>query len=799
MANYSIFGYDTPTGVASDTDPTPLNLFTAFYVLGVTTWSAAGVRFYLEPGSTAPTTGYTGYLWSGASAATATQLASVTFSGVAVGQWNEATFSTPVALTPGAYYWVSVYYPGGKYTYRTHAFDGSGGGSVPSSVSGATTTLYGAASVEVSPSNGAYGTGAAGTNATAGTGIAAWYGVDVIVSDGIAPGTIGPDAVSLTDAASFVRSGLASTVGLSASARDELNTTVTATASVSTGGSTPHKVKVSLWGNRISFGSALDSATQGPTLTTDASTYELGVSFWVTRDMKITGARIYKHPEAAGSIPVTLWNDAGATMAATTVTWTADAGGWREILFTTPVPVTTGREYRLSYYAANKKYASTPWAFNAQDHVEPPFLVKAFTAGPAGNINASVLNEGSHAVPNTHFPHSFYVDVLGEIDSNLPIYRRGYMDQWVSHTPSKAFPVAVFYSDPEWIADYAACGVTTLVGVPVTGPGYRDAVINAGVDVWATVDDYTYVQLLLTDPPLAARIVGWFACDEPDLAPTYRSPQDIRDVVAMIRRVDSTRPIMINFGTSVGVGQGWSFLRPGGPDLAAHFAEVMQSIQIADVTSLDHYNLAPSASQGRWGAWTYPVFINRLKQFSLNQKPIWAYIETTSQEAAAPTPGEVYAATWGSLIAGAKGVVFFDHRFASNGLTADFAALLRDAPMKAMVTAMAAEIQALAGALNADEANLITSVASSNTTAGPKGGTYGVPILSTSRISAPKSYVMAQSTRPGTTTGTFTVPSAAGRTLTVRGEGRTVTADSGGVFTDAFTSDYAVHVYEWNT
>lgn len=794
MANYSIFGPGAPSGVSSDTDPTPLNLFTGFYVLGVTGWSASGVRFYLDAGSTAPTAGYAGYLWSGVNATTATQLASVTFTGVAAGQWNEALFSTPVALTAGSYYWVSVYYPGGKSTYKANAFAGS----LASVVSGATTVLYGASNTEVIPSNGAYGTGAGGTVATSGSTSATWYGVDVIVSDGASPGALGPDAVGVTDAVSFIRTGQASTISLAAAAKDELNTTTSVNATIATGGTSLGTAKVSMMGNRIVFGSALDGTIQGPTPTIDAQPYELGISFWVTRDMKITGARIWKHPDAAGSIPVTLWNDAGATLATTTVTWTADAGGWREILFSTPASVVTGREYRVSYYAANARYGASPWVYNAQDYIEPPFLIKAYASTAAGAANASVMNLGSHAVPNTHFPSCFYVDVLGEVAIETPAYKRGYMDQWVNHTPSKAFPVGVFYSDPEYIMEYAAAGVTTLVGIPATAPNYRAPILASGVDVWATIDDYTYVQVLLSDPALAARIKGYFACDEPDLAPTYRSPQDIRDVVAGIRKVDSTRPIMINFGTATAVGQGWSFLTPGS-DIVRHYAEIMQSLEIADVTSVDHYNLSPVASAGRWGPWTYPVFITRLKQFTLGQKPIWAYVETTSQEAGYPTPAQVEQATWGSLIAGAKGIVFFDHRFGNNGVTQDFAALLHDPPMKAMVTALASSIQALAGALNADEANLVTSVVSSNTTTGPYGGTFGVPIQYTSRTFGGTSYLMAQSIRPGTTTGTFTIPAAAGKTLTVRGEGRTVSVNGSGVLVDSFAADYAVHVYEWTT
>jgi hypothetical protein len=550
-------------------------------------------------------------------------------------------------------------------------------------------------------------------------------------------------------------------------------------------------------GNRITFGSAQDQSILGPSLITDDQPYELGVCFWVKVATRITGARIYKHPDIAGSIPVTLWDDTGAVLATTTVTWVADGGGWRTVLFSSAVTVAIDREYRLSYFNPTLTYAYTPWVYNAQHYWEYPFQVRTFAWANGADVDASVIKAGSHGEPTKHVASCFYIDVLGEVEIDMPAHKNGYMNQWTGYDPSQAFPVAVFFADPEWIEDYASIGVNTLVGIPTGREDYRNPILNSGVDVWSNAPDATYAQNLLADPELAAQIVGWFVCDEPDLYGTWATPEEIRTVTNAIRSVDTTRPLMVNFGFSIAMGQGWAFLHPGGKDIVGHFDELIEDFGIADVISLDYYVLTPGASLGRYGPWAYGKFIDRLQQFSLGQRPVWGYVETASGEPGFPTPAAVKQAVWCQLIAGARGIVFFDHRFGNALVTSDFAAMLRDVPMKTMVQALSNTIQEIAGFLHADEAGLVTSVSSSNTTAPMLGATKGVPIECTSRISGGTSMVIAQSNRPGTTTGTFTVPSAANKTLIVRDESRTITANGSGVFTDDFASDYAVHIYTW--
>jgi hypothetical protein len=90
-------------------------------------------------------------------------------------------------------------------------------------------------------------------------------------------------------------------------------------------------------------------------------------------------------------------------------------------------------------------------------------------------------------------------------------------------------------------------------------------------------------------------------------------------------------------------------------------------------------------------------------------KPVWAVVELghpfSESDWPTITPPEVRAAVWQSLIAGARGIVYFNHSF---GGSAETQHILRDgadpsspyAPIRSVVTATNREIQALAPVLN---------------------------------------------------------------------------------------------------
>src|SRR6185312_3278977 len=587
------------------------------------------------------------------------------------------------------------------------------------------------------------------------------------------------------------------TYNANGTARDPLAVAATASKAGTTSGTTNHVIRRSAWQNLSSLSSMqFNDNTLGPVFKNEGTGNEFGVEFSTEIAVRITGARVYKAPLAAGATYVTLWSIAGVKLGEIAGTWVSDAGGWRTLEFATPVAIAANTKYIISYYAAGGFWAQNDWVYNGMDFIEYPFHIGRYEEGAEGKSGASRVGggvESGHIFPEIILPHNYYIDPIAEWDYSLPAAGPGYMNQFPNGQSSFQFPVGVFYPDPPFIEDYMSIGVNTMCGVPITGPGYREAILAAGCDVWGAADGETTVpEMVQSDAELAAHVKGYFLWDEPDMVHNYGSPDQLWTSLQEIRRVDSSRPIILNLGkwSSRSISYQWA---PVGATVNQMNENWMAYGEIADIMSLDDYCITDT----RMGIWAYPKMVGKLQQMSNGRLPIWSYIETCPVEGSDPTPVQVERCAWACLIAGAQGIIFFDHRFASAQYTQDFASLLHTPAMRAGVQALCAQIQSVAPALNAAHQDLVTSVDSSNTTAGPMGGTFGVPIHWTGRSVGSTRYVFVQAIRPGSTTATFTVPQAAGKSLTVLGEARTITANSSGVFVDTFSDDYEYHLYRW--
>ena len=81
---------------------------------------------------------------------------------------------------------------------------------------------------------------------------------------------------------------------------------------------------------------------------------ELGVKFQTSRDLRITGIRVYRVDPA--TITGSLWDSGGSRLATGTFAST-DAQDWQDLTFSRPVTVSAGRTYVASYYSPATKYA----------------------------------------------------------------------------------------------------------------------------------------------------------------------------------------------------------------------------------------------------------------------------------------------------------------------------------------------------------------------------------------------------------------------------------------------------------
>jgi hypothetical protein len=163
--------------------------------------------------------------------------------------------------------------------------------------------------------------------------------------------------------------------------------------------------------------------------------------------------------------------------------------------------------------------------------------------------------------------------------------------------------------------------------------------------------------------------------------------------------------------------------------------------------------------------------------------PIWAFVEVAhwSSNGRQPLPAESRAAVWHSLIAGARGIVYFQHSFYGPCTTHH---VLREngcyQPMIETVTSVNALIKSIAPALNGPK---LTSGFSANAN-----------VRAVAKWDGSRFYVLAGSAENASTTGSFAIPCVADATATVLGESRGVPVVAG-AWSDAFAGGNAVHIY----
>jgi hypothetical protein len=180
----------------------------------------------------------------------------------------------------------------------------------------------------------------------------------------------------------------------------------------------------------------------------------------------------------------------------------------------------------------------------------------------------------------------------------------------------------------------------------------------------------------------------------------------------------------------------------------------------------------------------YGLTVARIRHLAGGRKPVWAYVElghpSTEGDWPSIEPRQVAAAVWQSLIAGARGIIYFNHSFGGPCITDN---VLRDscyAKMRAAVTSLDKEIESLAPVLNAPFANGAVKT-------GP-----GVSI--STKWYRGHFYILAGSSEPGAQTATFSMSCVGSADVMVLDEHRMIPATHG-TFTDRFTDGNTVHIY----
>jgi hypothetical protein len=173
---------------------------------------------------------------------------------------------------------------------------------------------------------------------------------------------------------------------------------------------------------------------------------------------------------------------------------------------------------------------------------------------------------------------------------------------------------------------------------------------------------------------------------------------------------------------------------------------------------------------------------------SNGRKPIWNFVETGwpfTESAAlggrAITGPELRAAVWHSLIAGARGIIYFQHSFGGPHIGDHHTIRSNSEGTRPAVSAVNAQVKSLAPVLNAPSVGgLVSSSPGLRTLAKWQGGKFWV--------------FAGRTANGGQTSNTINVPCVGNATAVVDGEGRSVPV-SGGHFTDSFADGNAVHIY----
>ena len=165
-------------------------------------------------------------------------------------------------------------------------------------------------------------------------------------------------------------------------------------------------------------------------------------------------------------------------------------------------------------------------------------------------------------------------------------------------------------------------------------------------------------------------------------------------------------------------------------------------------------------------------------------KPVWGFVEVGhpagEDDWPSITPPQIRAAVWHSLIAGGRGVIYFNHSFGGPCQTQHALRERCYAAARAMVKSVNGQIKALAPALNAP---FVTSRwRHSRTTKAMlkwQGGHF---------------YLFAGSAQNGSSTGSFVMRCVGEATASVVGENRKIPVRRG-AFSDAFADGNAIHIY----
>jgi hypothetical protein len=381
---------------------------------------------------------------------------------------------------------------------------------------------------------------------------------------------------------------------------------------------------------------------------------------------------------------------------------------------------------------------------------------------------------------------------LREVDGGPSYYAR-----FKKSLPSDAsyFPVAAWLRPAETqsqIDQYKDFGLNSLVGVECPECANEGLLRSNGIRAIIQANERTRFD------DLGSEVAGWFLHDEVDMCcgpPGFDGGNGydmLDDVLAGLP--DDGRFRYNNYGKGV---LEWE----SGADAARFVNGRNGPNSYQQVVATDYYWFTDPGARGnsRWGfGSSYGDDVRRVRRLDTTdaaRMPVWhvvelgwPFTESAGRGGRRILPDEIRSAVWHALIAGARGINYFDHNF---GPDTPGSTILGEgyAENRAMAKAVNAQIKALAPVLNSP---FVTSGHSYT-------DTMNGDVRYMVKWSGGKFYVFAGADRGGGD-ASFSIR-CVGDATAVRlapsnlpGEATTIPV-TGGSFTDSFADKNAVHIY----
>ena len=204
------------------------------------------------------------------------------------------------------------------------------------------------------------------------------------------------------------------------------------------------------------------NATQTPANPSedDTDAVELGMKFRADTDGAISAIRFYKGTGNGGVHTGSLWTTAGTRLS--TVTFAGEtATGWQQANLPSPVAVTAGTTYVVSYYAPMGRYAADTGAFANAAIVNSPLT--ALQNGTEGGNGVYRYGLGGGFPNSTYQSTNYWVDVVfttNAIDTTKPTLTDRQPSAGATNVPV-ATGVSATFSEPVQ---------PTTIALIVTGP-----------------------------------------------------------------------------------------------------------------------------------------------------------------------------------------------------------------------------------------------------------------------------------------------------------------------------------------